>query len=170
MRKVARETFRCGCMTAAALSHRTRGSRSFLKEAGAQSAARPVLGSVSSSVRSRLTVSSSMDQLIRSISPQLTGERAGRTRRACGRSGLPGRETRAGPPRSGHWRWESVLGVLRYDWGFSELSALFLVAGLTVGVVAGRSLSHAAAGLLRAWKACSPRRSSLVSLVLSASC
>ena len=42
-----------------------------------------------------------------------------------------------------------VFGVLRYDWGFNELSALFLVAGLFVGLVAGYSLSDAAAGLLK---------------------
>jgi uncharacterized ion transporter superfamily protein YfcC len=41
-----------------------------------------------------------------------------------------------------------VYGVLRYDWGFNELSALFLVAGLAVGFVAGRGLSETAAGLL----------------------
>ncbi|HVH57502.1 MAG TPA: hypothetical protein VM791_14670 [Vicinamibacterales bacterium] len=42
-----------------------------------------------------------------------------------------------------------VYGVLRYDWGFNELSALFLVAGVAVGLVAGRSLSETAAGLLK---------------------
>ena len=42
-----------------------------------------------------------------------------------------------------------VYGVLRYDWGFNELSALFLVAGFAVGLVAGRSLSETAAGLLK---------------------
>ena len=42
-----------------------------------------------------------------------------------------------------------VLGVLRYDWGFNELSALFLIAGLTVGLVSGRSLSDTAAGFLK---------------------
>lgn len=35
-----------------------------------------------------------------------------------------------------------VLGVLRYDWGFNELSALFLVAGATVGLVAGYGVSE----------------------------
>ena len=42
-----------------------------------------------------------------------------------------------------------VFGVLRYDWGFNELSALFLVAGFAVGLVAGRSLSDTAAGFLK---------------------
>lgn len=42
-----------------------------------------------------------------------------------------------------------VFGVLRYAWGFNELSALFLLAGLAVGLVAGRSISDTAAGLLK---------------------
>ena len=42
-----------------------------------------------------------------------------------------------------------VFGVLRYDWGFNELSALFLVAGLAVGLIAGRNLSDTAAGFLK---------------------
>ena len=42
-----------------------------------------------------------------------------------------------------------VYGVLRYDWGFNELSALFLVAGFAVGLVAGRNLSETAAGFLK---------------------
>jgi uncharacterized ion transporter superfamily protein YfcC len=42
-----------------------------------------------------------------------------------------------------------VFGVLRYDWGFNELSALFLVAGFAVGLFAGRSLSDTAAGFLK---------------------
>jgi len=42
-----------------------------------------------------------------------------------------------------------VIGVLRYDWGFNELSALFLVAGFTVGLVARRSLSDTAIGFLK---------------------
>ena len=42
-----------------------------------------------------------------------------------------------------------VYGVLRYDWGFNELSALFLVAGFAVGLVAGRGLSDTAAGFLK---------------------
>ena len=42
-----------------------------------------------------------------------------------------------------------VFGVLRYDWGFNELSALFLVAGLTLGLVAGMSISETATGFLK---------------------
>jgi uncharacterized ion transporter superfamily protein YfcC len=42
-----------------------------------------------------------------------------------------------------------VIGVLRYDWGFNELSALFLVAGFAVGLVAGRSLSDTAVAFLK---------------------
>jgi uncharacterized ion transporter superfamily protein YfcC len=42
-----------------------------------------------------------------------------------------------------------VIGVLRDDWGFNELSALFLLAGFAVGLVAGRSLSDTAAGFLK---------------------
>ncbi len=34
-----------------------------------------------------------------------------------------------------------VFGVLRYDWGFDQLSALFLVAGFAVGLVSGRDLT-----------------------------
>ena len=42
-----------------------------------------------------------------------------------------------------------VIGVLRYDWGFNELSALFLVAGFTVGLCAGYGLSETADGFLK---------------------
>ena len=42
-----------------------------------------------------------------------------------------------------------VIGVLRYDWGFNELSALFLVAGFVVGLVSGRNLSDTAVGFLK---------------------
>lgn len=42
-----------------------------------------------------------------------------------------------------------VIGVMRYDWGFNELSGLFLVAGLAVGLVAGRTLSDTAAAFLK---------------------
>ena len=42
-----------------------------------------------------------------------------------------------------------VFGVLQYDWGFNELSALFLVAGFAVGLVAGHSLSETATGFLK---------------------
>ena len=43
-----------------------------------------------------------------------------------------------------------VYGVLNYDWGFNELSALFLVAGFAIGLVAGHSLSDTASGFLKA--------------------
>ena len=43
-----------------------------------------------------------------------------------------------------------VVGVLRFDWGFNELSGLFLVAAFGVGLVSGRSLSDTAAGFLKA--------------------
>jgi uncharacterized ion transporter superfamily protein YfcC len=43
-----------------------------------------------------------------------------------------------------------VYGVLKFDWGFNELSALFLVAGFAVGLVAGRGLSGTAAAFLKA--------------------
>ncbi len=42
-----------------------------------------------------------------------------------------------------------VFGVLMFDWGFNELSALFLVAGLIIGVVSGLSLSGSAAAFLK---------------------
>jgi uncharacterized ion transporter superfamily protein YfcC len=43
-----------------------------------------------------------------------------------------------------------VVGVLRYDWGFNELSGLFLVAAFAVGLASGRSLSDTAAAFLKA--------------------
>ncbi len=43
-----------------------------------------------------------------------------------------------------------VIGVMRYDFGFNELSALFLVSGFAVGMVAGRGLSQTAADFLKA--------------------
>jgi uncharacterized ion transporter superfamily protein YfcC len=43
-----------------------------------------------------------------------------------------------------------VIGVLRMDWGFNELSALFLVAGFAVGLISGRNLSDTAASFLKA--------------------
>jgi uncharacterized ion transporter superfamily protein YfcC len=46
-----------------------------------------------------------------------------------------------------------VVGVVRYDWGFNELSALFLVAGFAVGLVAGMSLSSTAAAFLKGMEA-----------------
>src|SRR5574338_696733 len=46
-----------------------------------------------------------------------------------------------------------VYGVLRLDWGFNELSALFLVAGFAVGLVSGRNLSTTAADFLKGMEA-----------------
>ncbi len=43
-----------------------------------------------------------------------------------------------------------VYGVLRLDWGFNELSGLFLVAGFAVGLVSGRTLSETATAFLKA--------------------
>lgn len=42
-----------------------------------------------------------------------------------------------------------VIGVMAFDFGFNELSALFLVAGFGLGVVSGRDLSTTAADLLK---------------------
>jgi len=42
-----------------------------------------------------------------------------------------------------------VYGVLRFDWGFNELSALFFLAALVIGVVGGMGLSEATASYLR---------------------
>ena len=42
-----------------------------------------------------------------------------------------------------------VIGVLRFDYGFNELSAFFLVAGFAVGLVSGRDLTQTAAGYLK---------------------
>lgn len=42
-----------------------------------------------------------------------------------------------------------VYGVLRLDWGFNELSAIFLVAGFAVGLVAGRDLTATTTGFLK---------------------
>ena len=42
-----------------------------------------------------------------------------------------------------------VYGVLKFDWGFNELSALFFVTGLAIGVVSGRNLSDSAAAFLK---------------------
>jgi uncharacterized ion transporter superfamily protein YfcC len=42
-----------------------------------------------------------------------------------------------------------VFGVLRYDWGFDQLSALFLVAGFAVGLVSGRDLTTTAREFLK---------------------
>ena len=45
-----------------------------------------------------------------------------------------------------------VYGVVRYDWGFNELSAVFLVSGFAVGLVSGRGLSETAIAFLEAMK------------------
>ena len=42
-----------------------------------------------------------------------------------------------------------VWGVLSFDWGFNELTSLFLVAGLAVGLLAGRSWRETAEGFLK---------------------
>ena len=46
-----------------------------------------------------------------------------------------------------------VYGVLKFDWGFNELSALFLVAGFAVGLVSGRDVTATATGLLKGMEA-----------------
>lgn len=43
-----------------------------------------------------------------------------------------------------------VIGVLRWDWGFNELSGLFLLAGFAIGLASGRGLSDTAVAYLRA--------------------
>ena len=49
-----------------------------------------------------------------------------------------------------------VIGVLRFDWGFNELSALFLVVGFAVGLASGRDLTTTARdfikGMSDAWR------------------
>lgn len=42
-----------------------------------------------------------------------------------------------------------VIGVIHYDWGFNELSALFLVVGFTIGLMSGRNLSVTATDFLK---------------------
>ena len=42
-----------------------------------------------------------------------------------------------------------VIGVMRDDWGFNELTALFLVAGFAIGLVSGRNLSDTAVLFLK---------------------
>ncbi|MEP6609645.1 MAG: Na+/H+ antiporter NhaC family protein [Burkholderiaceae bacterium] len=42
-----------------------------------------------------------------------------------------------------------VFGVLKFAWGFNELSALFLVAGFAIGLVSGLSLSGTAVAFLK---------------------
>jgi uncharacterized ion transporter superfamily protein YfcC len=46
-----------------------------------------------------------------------------------------------------------VYGVLNFDWGFNELSALFLVAGFAVGLVSGRDLTRTTTDLLKGMEA-----------------
>ena len=41
-----------------------------------------------------------------------------------------------------------VWGVLTHEWGFNELTSLFLVAGLAVGLIAGRTLTQTVEGLI----------------------
>jgi uncharacterized ion transporter superfamily protein YfcC len=43
-----------------------------------------------------------------------------------------------------------VIGVIRYDYGFNELSAFFLVSGFAIGLVSGRDLSQTAIDFLKA--------------------
>lgn len=42
-----------------------------------------------------------------------------------------------------------VIGVLRWDWGFNELSALFLIAGFAIGLASGWGVSGTAARFLK---------------------
>lgn len=42
-----------------------------------------------------------------------------------------------------------VIGVLRYDWGFNELSAIFLIVGCAIGLVSGRDLNTTARDFLK---------------------
>lgn len=43
-----------------------------------------------------------------------------------------------------------VYGVINLDWGFNELSGLFLIAGFAVGLAAGKTLSDTATTFLKA--------------------
>jgi uncharacterized ion transporter superfamily protein YfcC len=43
-----------------------------------------------------------------------------------------------------------VIGVLKWDWGFNELSGLFLLAAFAIGLASGRNLSTTAAAYLKA--------------------
>jgi len=43
-----------------------------------------------------------------------------------------------------------VIGVLKFDWGFNELSGFFLIDGFVIGAVAGYSLSETAVKYLKA--------------------
>lgn len=42
-----------------------------------------------------------------------------------------------------------VIGVMRFDWGFNELSALFLVSAFAIGLVSGQTLSGSATSFLK---------------------
>jgi uncharacterized ion transporter superfamily protein YfcC len=42
-----------------------------------------------------------------------------------------------------------VYGVLQFDWGFNELSALFLVAGFAIGLIARMGLTGTTVGFIR---------------------
>lgn len=42
-----------------------------------------------------------------------------------------------------------VIGVLRFDWGFNELSALFLIVGFAVGLASGRDLTTTATDFIK---------------------
>ena len=46
-----------------------------------------------------------------------------------------------------------VIGVLRFDWGFNELSALFLIAGFAVGLASGRDLTATAKDFIKGMEA-----------------
>jgi uncharacterized ion transporter superfamily protein YfcC len=46
-----------------------------------------------------------------------------------------------------------VIGVVRSDWGFNELSGLFLLVGFAIGVVSGRDLGATATGFLKGMEA-----------------
>jgi len=46
-----------------------------------------------------------------------------------------------------------VIGVVRFDWGFNELSALFLVAGFAVGLASGRDLTATATDFIKGMEA-----------------
>lgn len=46
-----------------------------------------------------------------------------------------------------------VIGVVRFDWGFNELSGLFLLAGFAIGVVSGRDLTTTATDFLKGMEA-----------------
>jgi uncharacterized ion transporter superfamily protein YfcC len=42
-----------------------------------------------------------------------------------------------------------VVGVVRFDWGFNELSGLFLLVGFAIGLVSGRDLGTTATDFIR---------------------